>query len=378
MAAHRTRILVYVGKGGVGKTTLVAATALHLARRGIRTLALSTDPAHTLGDLLGSPPLGEIRSVSPNLHVLELSPYAELERRSEAVLRYLRRLMAGRGYHDMILQELLSVPGADEVVALLRIKELAAEGRWDAVVVDTASSGAALKLFLLPEAAHWYMQRIYPGEKKLLLMLKPLAEKITASPLPDAPVYDALEALYSDLVEVKDRLKDRRTTSFRLVLTPEKLVVQESMRIYSYLSMHGFHTDAVIVNRAGGEYDPRPMRERFEGLRMLRIPPVPRDPDSKATLLEMARQAYGKTDPLKRLANVVPIEYETADGSVSLYIRMAGLRKSELKIFTRNRHLVLQARNVRRLIALPDAFENYVPRRARVEQGVLKVEFQPA
>ncbi|MBI2059561.1 MAG: ArsA family ATPase [Nitrospirae bacterium] len=387
MSRPRTRILVYVGKGGVGKTTMSAATGLHLAKRGVMTLVVSTDPAHTLGDLLGRPVLGEITRLAPNLEALEINPYREIERRSKEILRYLRHLMAGRGYHDMMIQELLTFPGVDEIVSLMRLKELHADGRWEAIVVDTAPSGGALKLFVLPEAAHWYMNKIYPGEKKLLLLLKPLADRITASALPDAPVYDALESLYGDLVDIKDILKDRKTTSFRLVLTPEQLVLQESMRVYAYLSLHGFQTDCVIVNKdrgalprrngSPGESVSEKIRETFPDLKILRLEHARRDPTDRQVLLGFAREVYRQADPLRVMSRTNPIEYEIDGGGIKLFVRMPGLRKSELKLHTHNRHLVLEARNVRRIVPLPDSFSEYQADGARLEGGILRVDFKP-
>ncbi|MEP7036099.1 MAG: ArsA family ATPase, partial [Actinomycetota bacterium] len=255
------RVVLFTGKGGVGKTTTAAATAVQAARSGIKTLVMSTDAAHSLGDALGvsltttaerPDPLVE---VEPGLCALQLSDTHDLRRSWRSVQDYLLTVLNALGVDPVVADEVAQLPGANEIVALLELRTQVESGPWDLVVVDCAPTAETLRLLALPEALAWHIQKLMPAQRGLLRTLRPAAQAAAGIPLPGANVVETLSRWRETLREIQSVLS-AETTSVRLVLTPERVVIAESRRTLTSLSLYGVNVDQVVVNRVFPEADP--------------------------------------------------------------------------------------------------------------------------
>src|SRR5919197_4582933 len=243
------RTILYTGKGGVGKTSVAACTARRLAADGLRTLVLSTDPAHSLSASLGAEVGGDPTPVSKRLWGQEVQAQDEMERHWSAVSAWLGELLAEHGVDRISAEELTVPPGMDELFSLLQIKRHHEEARFDAVIVDCAPTGETLRLLSFPDVATWWLEKVFPWERRLVSAARPLARGLLDLPLPSDAVYADLERLARNLIAMNGILRDRSSTSMRLVMNPDRMVVKEAMRTFTYLNLYGYLTDAVVVNR---------------------------------------------------------------------------------------------------------------------------------
>ena len=242
------RIILFTGKGGVGKTTTAAGTAALAARSGLRTLVLSTDAAHSLGDAFGVPLGGEPVEVAPRLSVHQVDTQRRFERSWGEIQGYLMSVLDAAGVDPITAEELTVIPGAEEVLALLELRNHVVSGEWDVVVVDCAPTAETLRLLALPEALSWYMTRMFGVQRRVVKALRPMLTKAAGVPMPEDAVFDAIERLHRDLEQVQQILTEKEAT-VRLVLTPETVVVAEARRSLTTLSLYGYRVDGVIANR---------------------------------------------------------------------------------------------------------------------------------
>src|SRR6201992_3223533 len=238
----RPRTILYTGKGGVGKTSVAAATARRCVAAGARTLVLSTDPAHSLGDALQA-------EVSGGLFAQQVQAQDELEQHWSTVSDWFGRLLMERGVDRIAAEELTVPPGGDELFSLLQIKRHVESGEWDAVIVDCAPTGETLRLLSFPDAARWWLDKVFGKEQSMLAAARPLARMFLDVQLPDEKVLSEIQRLVGNLVAMHELLRDAERVSMRLVMTPDRMVVAEAMRTFTYLKLYGYLTDAVVVNR---------------------------------------------------------------------------------------------------------------------------------
>ena len=243
------RVVLFTGKGGVGKTTAAAATALHAARQGRKTVVVSTDRAHSLGDALDTALTDVPSEIEPGLFGVQIDTQAGFERSWRDIQRWLVDALTSQGIDPIESEELTVLPGAEEVLALLAVRDLIHSGDFDLVVLDCAPTAETLRLLALPEAFRWYVERLWPIERRIARTLRPLIAKATSLPLPSEQVFDALEQLHAELASVHAVLTDPLVTSVRLVLTPEAVVVAEARRTLTSLSLYGYRVDEVLANR---------------------------------------------------------------------------------------------------------------------------------
>src|ERR687893_259532 len=243
------RTILYTGKGGVGKTSVAAATARRCAAAGMRTVVLSTDPAHSLSDSLETELGSAPTPVGERLFGQEVQAQEEMERHWEAVSGWLGELLAERGVDPISAEELTVPPGMDELFSLLQIKAHHESGDYDAVIVDCAPTGETLRLLSFPDVASWWLEKVFPWERRVMAAARPFARTFLDVSLPGEAVYDDIERLVRNLVAMNAILRDRATTSIRLVMNPDRMVVKESMRTFTYLNLYGYLTDAVVVKR---------------------------------------------------------------------------------------------------------------------------------
>ena len=244
-----TRIIVYTGKGGVGKTSVAAATGLLAAERGYRTIVLSTDAAHSLADSFDRPLGPEPTEIAPNLWGQESEVFHNIAKYWGTIQEYVASLIRWRGLDDVMAEEMSVLPGMDELASLLWIAEHHDSGRYDLIVVDAAPTGETLRLLSLPEAGRWWLDRVYPIQRKIAQLAGPIVGRLTGMPTPANAVFTAGEELFARLEHMHDLLADPDLTSVRIVLNLERMVIKEAQRSFTYFHLYGYHTDLVVCNR---------------------------------------------------------------------------------------------------------------------------------
>src|SRR5204863_5903125 len=243
------RVLLFTGKGGVGKTTIAAATAVRAAKAGHRTLVMSTDPAHSLADSFDVELGPESREVAPNLWAEQIDAQERLEANWREIQEYMVSLMNWAGVDAIQAEELSVLPGLDEIFSLIDVKRYVDANEHDLLIVDCAPTAETLRLLSLPEIMNWYIERIFPVERRVVKTIRPIVSRMTTLPIAGDQVFSAIESLHNNLDAVRRILVDERVSSVRLVLNPEKMVIAEARRTYTYLSLFGYRVDAVVVNR---------------------------------------------------------------------------------------------------------------------------------
>jgi arsenite/tail-anchored protein-transporting ATPase len=405
------RVILFTGKGGVGKTTTAAATAVHAARAGIKTLVMSTDAAHSLGDALGvdlAPPRGgeqPVREVETGLCALQVSASSSARTSWQEVRGYVHGLLGSLGIDPVVGQELTSLPGADEVVALLELRAQVESGPWDLVVVDCAPTAETLRLLALPEALAWHLERLMPAQRGLLRSLRPAAAAATGLPLPGVAVLDALRRWHASLREVQHLLR-ADSTSVRLVLTPERVVLAEARRTLTSLGLHGFTVDQVVVNRVfpdaatgavptGGDAAAAPdpwrsawnraqqqglveVQQSFASLPVVHAPYLDHEPIGADDLDELHRACTGDldTDPLTPRGGEGMTVTRTGRRFV-LRLPLPLVSAADVDLGRRGDELVVTVGEHRRLLSLPAALRRCVVTGASVRDGRLRVTFIP-
>lgn len=394
------RVILFTGKGGVGKTTTAAATAVKAARAGVKTLVMSTDAAHSLGDALGVA-LGGSRGgspvdVEPGLSALQISPPHLLGESWRVVQDYLLAVLDTVGVDPVVAEELTRLPGAEEVAALLELRSQVESGPWDLVVVDCAPTAETLRLLALPEALAWHLERLLPAQRGLIRTLRPAAAAAAGVPLPDSAVVEAVTGWHRQMREVH-RILTGEQTSVRLVLTPERVVIAESRRTWTSLSLYGFVVDAVVVNRvfpdAIAEQGQRPdawraswnaaqqgglveVRESFAGLPVVVTPYLPSEPIGADALAELAEAQEGGTDVLAPVTHR-GLAVERTDEGFLLVLPLPLAHAADLGLQRRDDELVVTVGEHRRVLTLPSALQRCVVEGASVRDGLLRVRFVP-
>ena len=243
------RVILYTGKGGVGKTSISAATSIAAADQGIKTIVLSTDPAHSLADSFGVSIGGEPVEIKKNLFALEIDVNLEIKKNWEIVRKYLVEVLHSQGLDEVTAEEMLMFPGMEDLFSLLKIREFYDENRYDLAIIDCAPTGNTARMLAMPEAIRWYMDKYFHIEKRIITAIKPFAEKVTKVPMPDNSVFSSVEDLYLKIDSLREILLDRDITSIRIIANPEKMVLQESQRALSYFHLFGMQVDLLIINK---------------------------------------------------------------------------------------------------------------------------------
>ena len=384
------RIVLFTGKGGVGKTTAAAGTATLAARQGARTLVLSTDAAHSLGDAFDVPIGSEPTEVATRLFVQQVDAQRRFERSWADIQGYLLSVLDAAGVDPITAEELTVIPGAEEVLALLELRAQVMSGDWDVVIVDCAPTAETLRLLALPEALGWYMDRVFPTQHRVVKALRPVLARAAGVPMPQDTVFDAIERLHRDLDEVRQLLTGP-DASVRLVLTPETVVVAEARRSLTNLSLFGYRVDGVVANRIFPDEGADPWRaqwiqaqkvvlveveQSFEGLPVWRSAYRPGEPVGVEELADFAGAAYGFDDPLARPAGAGPMSITRTPSGAILRIALPFADKSDIDLARHGDELVVTVGSYRRLLTLPAALMRHAVAGARVEGGALQVRFR--
>jgi arsenite-transporting ATPase len=393
------RIVLFTGKGGVGKTTTAAATAVALAERGVKTLLLSTDAAHSLADALGQPLSGEPVAVGPALDAVQLDSQRRLEAAWSEVEAYLLQLLSQGGVDPIAAEELTVLPGIEEVLSLLAVADFAAQSRWDALVVDCAPTAETLRLLALPDALNWYLQRIFPVHRKLARGLRPMTALLgRGSVLPSDAVFEAVVRLADQLSDVRQLLADPATTSVRLVLTPEAVVTAEARRTFTALALYGYRVDAVVANRVFPQPADRTsmsdwqrgwidaqseqlatVAESFAGLPVRTIGYRASEPIGVHALRDVAEELYGGEDPAGSAAEAQPLLAVRSVGPdrFELELSLPLVDKGEVTASRTGDELIVTVAGHRRLLALPAVLRRCQVLSGEVQHGRLRLVFVP-
>jgi arsenite-transporting ATPase len=383
------RTILYTGKGGVGKTSVAAATARRCAAAGARTLVLSTDPAHSLADSLQAPVDAEPTPVSTGLWAQQVRAQDELERHWSAVQEWLGGVLAERGVDRIAADELTVPPGGDELFSLLQLKRHADSGEWDAIVVDCAPTGETLRLLSFPDAARWWLDKALGREHALLAAARPFARAFLDLQLPDERVVDDVQRLVQSLVAMHELLR-RPEVSLRLVMTPDRMVVAEAMRTFTYLNLYGYLTDAVVVNRVfpaqvgtyfGAWRDVQAaqlelVESGFAPVPILRAPYFEQEVLGAAMLDRLADAVFARRDAGAVLHDRLTQELRLDDGRAELRLDLPFARKGDVGLRKIGLELVVRVDGQKRTIVLPGALAGFRPTGAALRDGSLVVAFE--
>src|SRR5262245_6541353 len=378
------RTILYTGKGGVGKTSVAAATARRCAAAGLRTVVLSTDPAHSLSDSLEVELGPEPTQVGASLFGQEVQAQEELERNWDGVQGWLGDLLAERGF-DRISAEVLTVPpGMDELFSLLWIKRHHEEGGFDCVIVDCAPTGETLRLLSFPDVVTWWLERILPSQRKLA----PFARTLFDIPLPGEAVFEDVERLARNLVAMNGILRDRSSTTIRLVTSPDRMVVKESMRTFTYLNLYGYLTDAVVVNRllpadgyfaawrASQEAQLALVRSAFAPVPVLTADYCEREVMGDEMLDRLAGAIFDGQDPATVFHDRLSQELIATNGTATLRIDVPFAERGDLSLKKIGLEVIVRVGGQKRTIMLPPALGAYATAGARLEHGSLEITFE--
>jgi arsenite-transporting ATPase len=400
------RILLFTGKGGVGKTTTAAATAVRLSARGTKTLLLSTDAAHSLADALDVPLGAEPTEIAPGLDAVQIDTQRRFEEAWQDVRRYLLELVSNSGLDPITAEELTVLPGIEEVLALLAVREFAESGRWDALVVDCAPTAETLRLLALPEALGWYLNRVFPVHRAIARGMRPLAAVLgRAGAVPPDAAFDAIFRLSEELAAVRALLADPEVTSVRLVLTPEAVVTAEARRTFTALALYGYRVDEVVANRlfpavedltgspwqaswvAAQTRQLQVIAESFAGLPVRRASYRPAEPLGIAALEEVAADLYGVNTDLDPAAVGRPQQMLTVTAGsnptnpsdqefvLTLLIPLAG--RGEVEATRSGEDLIVTVAGHRRILTLPSVLRRCVVSSGSADDGRLVLRFVP-
>ncbi len=384
------RIMLYTGKGGVGKTTLSAATAARCAELGYRTIVFSTDLAHSLGDSLDVRLGPEPMQVAPNLWAQESDIYYNLTRYWDTVQRWIHALFAWRGVDDLVAEELAILPGMDELANLLWIETHRKSGNYDVIIVDCAPTGETLRLLSFPEVARWWVEKVLPVHRRIATVMRPVMRTWIGMPLPDDKVYDAVQDLFGQLEGMHDNLVDPDTTTVRLVLNPEKMVIKEAQRTYTYLSLFGYPCDLVVCNRllpdavqdayfaewreSQARYHQQ-IEESFSPLPIVDVPLLGKEIVGLDALRELATLVYGDQDPTAIRYRERVQSTEQVDGEYLLKLRLPFTEKGDIQLLTSGDELVVHVGQQKRNVILPRALVGLATTGARFEGDTLTIRF---
>jgi arsenite-transporting ATPase len=384
------RILLFTGKGGVGKTTVAAATAVRAAAAGNRTLIMSTDPAHSLADSFDIPLTARAQSIAGNLWAEQIDAQERLEANWRDIQEFVISFLNWAGVDAIEAEELSVIPGLDEIFSLTDVKHHADSGKFDVLVVDCAPTAETLRLLSLPEVMNWYIERIFPVERRVVKTIRPLLSRITSMPIADDRIFAAVERLHRNLDGVRQLMVNDRMSSVRLVVNPEKMVIAEARRTYTYLSLFGYRVDAVVVNRIipAEVNDPyfgkwkdiqaehlATIQESFEPLPILTARLFDREMVGLDLLAEMGDEVYGDRDGTEILHRDEPLRVRKRGTAYVLSLRLPFVEKVDLDVYRKGEELYIRVGSYKRNLVLPQTLQRLDVKEANFVEDRLEVTF---
>lgn len=384
------RVILYTGKGGVGKTSVAAATAIESAAAGKKTIVVSTDPAHSLGDSfdmeLGSEPM----EIGNNLWAQEISTLASAEKSWGKVQEYLSELLISQNIKDITAEEMIIFPGMEELFSLMEVLDHCREGKYDVVIVDCAPTGETLRLLSFPDTLRWWLEKIFPKQKMLYKIVRPVAKPLFGMPLPGDEAMDSIAELFGQLRDMHGVLTDRDITSVRIVVNPEKMVIREAERSFMYLNLYGFNTDAVIVNRMlpdanlgsyfekWGEVQHTYMqyiKNQFAPVPVFTVPLFEEEVVGFMALEKMAGECFKGISADKILFCAQSQKFSQTDDGYLMEMMLPFAQKGDISLSQKGDELTVKVGDYKRNFYLPRKLLGYEAVSAKIEEQVLKIRF---
>ena len=387
------RVIIYTGKGGVGKTSIAAATALRTAKLGYRTIIMSTDSAHSLGDSLEVPLSGEIQNIAPNLDAIEIDVLKEMETRWKEIEEYLTSFMRSQGLEGITAKEMAILPGMELMSALFYIWDFDRNDSYDVVIMDTAPTAETLRLLSFPDVSQWYIDRLSKFLKRILKLARFAMGRMSDIPIPDAEFVDSMEVIGDRMINVREILQDMERTSIRLVINPEKMVINETKRTYTYMSLYGLNVEALMVNRilpqdnASLCYFQEKMPEQegylktitecFYPLKFYYSNQMPTEMLGVERLEILADMLFGEEDPTVNHAKERPMEFKQEGDMDILSLKLPFSQKSDVQLYRKSKeNLIVQVGSHKRNITLPLTLTHSKVVSAELEGDRLLIRFK--
>lgn len=386
------RIILVTGKGGVGKTTVSAATAIKAADLGYSTLVMSTDPAHSLADAFDVPLGDSPTKVVPNLDAQQIDSQARLEESWGDVRDHLTELFDWSGLKGIEAEELTVFPGMDELFSLATVRDHARSDEYDVLIVDCAPTAETLRLLSLPEVMSWYMDKMFPIGRRVAKVVRPVMSKVSTMPIADEAVFDAVAKFYDRLDGIREILSDSEVTTARLVMNPEKMVISEARRTYTYLGLFGYSVDSAVVNRVLPDDVSDPYFDRwreiqvghmadiedgFAGTDVRRLRLFEEEMVGVDLLRKVASELYGDTDPTERLSegHALRVEESAEGGDVELVMSVPFTERGDVDLMRHGDEVFITVGSYRRSLVLPDSLQRRTICGAKIHEGELRIVF---
>ncbi len=385
------RVILFTGKGGVGKTSVAAATSVLSSQMGHGTLIMSTDAAHSLSDAFDMNIRPEPTEINKKLWGVEIDINEQVGRHWGAIHDFLTQFLKHRGFDSIIADELAIMPGMEEIFSLLAVRHYAEDERFNTIIIDCAPTADTARLLAIPDIAQWYMEKVFHIERKIVKTIRPFAKRIIDTPLPTERVFDSVEILYQSILGVRDLLVDRTRTTIRMVVNPEKMVIKEAQRAYTFLSLFDFGIDAVVVNRLLPEKIKDPfydkwkeiqaehmafIHESFMPLPILTVHFWDEEIIGYDLLSKMAKEIYNKKDPTKILHKEKPINIYPSDGHYVMEMPLPFARREDMETWINEDELVIKFKNFKRNIILPRSLAKRELYKAELKDRTLKLFFE--
>lgn len=386
------RLIIDTGKGGVGKTSVSVATAKRCADLGYRTIVMSTDSAHSVADSMDIELTGEITPVCKNLDALEIDIITEMRTRWNSIQEYISDFMTSQGISGLSAEEMAILPGMELIAALMYVLDFEKNDRYDVVVMDTAPTAETLRLLSFPDVSSWYADRIFALMKKVLTLMRFTVGKIMDMPLPSSKVLDSINEIKNIMGEAKEILEDPKKTTVRLVVNPEKMVISETKRAYSYLSLYNKNVECLIVNRIypeglQGEFFENKYREQekyleqihqaFDPMKMLFSYQMSSELVGWDMLDRLATNIYGDLDPSQVFSDRSPMRFETEGDEYRMILDLPFTKKEDVGLFkAKDDSVIVHVGSQKRNLALPDVLKKAAMTGAELKDQKLIIRFR--
>lgn len=390
------RIVLFAGKGGVGKTSIAAASGVACAQKGLKTLIMSLDAAHSLVDsfdldkTLMDRNKGKPFRVAKHLSIQEVDVQEEIKKNWGEVHRYISSLLNISGIDEVLAEELAVLPGMEEVSSLLYVNRYIAQKRYDVILLDCAPTGESIRFISIPTSLEWYMKKLFDIERKVVKIARPVAKRLYGVPLPEDKYFDTIQSLFDRLEGIDRILSDPNITTVRLITNPEKIILKETQRAYMYFSLYKMCVDAVVINRVLPEavdngyfarwketqdHYIKKTEQLFSPIPIFKVPMLSDEIVGMAELTKLAGEIYGSLSPEQIFYKDTPYTFRKVQGDYFLDIKIPFLTKKEVEISKRNEELIVRVGGFKRHVLLPRNIAARLPSGAKVERDKVVIKF---